>query len=112
MVEEKPVEAQIIQNLHMSQKDEEEDQQTHNQLIKYHLFKKNQENPKHDTDWDHSKSRAHWDKKNKTYVVDQLYKINWKWPRQPNGTIQKVNLPELRIHMDMIGVNSLLQLII
>ena len=32
MVEKKPVEAQRIQNLNMSQKDEEEDQQTHNQL--------------------------------------------------------------------------------
>ena len=35
MVEKKLVEAQ-----NMSQKDEEEDQQTHNQLIKYHLLKK------------------------------------------------------------------------
>ena len=82
MVEKKLVEAQ-----NMSQKDEEEDQQTHNQLIKYHLLKNNHQtgNPKHDTDWDQSKSKAHWNKKNKGYVVDQLYKRNWKWPRHPNG---------------------------
>ena len=92
------MEAQITQNLNMSQKDEEEDQQTHNQLIKYHLFQKRitkQENPKHDTDWDHSKSKAHWNKKNKGYVVDQLYKISWKWPRHPHEKY-------LRILMDMI----------
>ena len=28
-------------------------------------------NPEHDTEWDHSKSKAHWDKQNKGYVVDQ-----------------------------------------
>ena len=103
------MEAQIAQNLHMSQKDEEEDQQTKKQLIKSQMLEKTtakQENPKHDTDWDHSKPRAHWNKKNQTYVVDQLYKRNWKWPRLPNGKIEKVNLPELkRILMDMIGVN-------
>ena len=73
----------------MNQKDEEEDPQTHNQLIKHHLLRittAKQENPKRDTDWDHSTSRAHFNKKNKTYVVDQLYKRNWKWPGHPNET--------------------------
>ena len=63
-----------------------------------------QENHKHDTDWDHSESKAHWNKKNKTYVVDQLYKINWKWPRQPNGKFERVISPEFKIIlMDTIG---------
>ena len=35
-------------------------------------IKEKQEHPKHDADWDHSKSKAHWDKKPKQYVVDQL----------------------------------------
>ena len=58
-----------------------------------------QEHPKHDTDWDHSKSKANWNKKPEQYVVDQLYKRNWKWPRHPNRT----NLTRHKgILMDMI----------
>ena len=67
-----------------------------------------QESPKHDTDWDHSKSKAHWNKKNKGYVADQLYQRNCKWPRHPNGKIQKLRLPDSkRTLMDTIPINLL-----
>ena len=86
--EKKHLEVKIILNLHTSLKENKVDHQIHNQLLiqAHHLLKQNtkQENPKHDTEWDNSKSKAHWNKKPKTYVTDQLYKRGWKWPRLPN----------------------------
>ena len=49
MVEKKQLEAQITQNRHMSQKDEKEDHQILNQLIKYHMSKKKQLPPNRKT---------------------------------------------------------------
>ena len=117
----------------MSQKDEEEDQQTHNQLIKYHLLTRKLNNPnKKHTNMTPIGTIANQKpagtrktrhmlqnlarKENKTVILeqeictDQLYKRGWKWPRLPNGTVEGVNLPELRrILIDMTGINYFLK---
>ena len=50
-------------------------------------------NPKHDTEKDMSRSRTHWRKANRGYLVDQLSKHGWKWPKTSDGKNEKLLKP-------------------
>ena len=67
------------------------------EILKDHLLLKkdnpNKENPKpnldHDTEKDDNITRTHWRKAKRIYLVDQLFKHGWRWPKPPVGKIQK-----------------------
>ena len=42
-------------------------------------------NPVHDTEKDMSRSGTHWRKAYRGYLVDQLSKYGWKWPKTAEG---------------------------
>ena len=54
---------------------------------------KNKENPKptpkpnpdHDAEKDDNRTRTHWRKTKRGYLVDQLSKHGWRWPKTPDG---------------------------
>ena len=62
-------------------------------------------NPDHDTEKDMSRSRTHWRKAHRGYLVDQLSKHGWKWPKTPDGKNAKLLKPELaQIMIDILGI--------
>ena len=52
-------------------------------------------NPDHDTEKDMNRTRTHWRKANRQYLVDQLSKHGWRWPKTPDGKNTKPLKPEL-----------------
>ena len=42
-------------------------------------------NPTHDTEKDENRTRTHWRKTTRGYLVDQLAKHGWRWPRTQSG---------------------------
>ena len=44
-------------------------------------------NPTHDTEKNENRTRTHWRKATRQYLVDQLSKHGWKWPKTPYGKI-------------------------
>ena len=46
-------------------------------------------NPDHDTEKDTRRSRTHWRKAYRGYLVDQLSKHGWKWPKTAEGKKRK-----------------------
>ena len=69
----------VILNLHTSLKENQVDHQLH----KDHLLLK-KDNPKHDTEKDENRTRTHWRKATREYLVDQLAKYGWRWPKTPD----------------------------
>ena len=62
-------------------------------------------NPVHDTEKDMSRSRTHWRKAYRGYLVDQLSKHGWKWPKTAEGKNTKLLKPELaQIMIDLLGI--------
>ena len=54
--------------------------------------------PDHDTEKDENRTKTHWRKATKGYLVDQLSKRGWKWPKTPDGKMKnfhKNNWPNL-----------------
>ena len=52
-----------------------------------------------------SRSRTHWRKAHRGYLVDQLSKHGWKWPKTPDGKNAKLLKPELaQIMIDILGI--------
>ena len=60
---------------------------------------KNKENPRptpnptpkktdHDTEKDMNRTRTHWRKTSRQYLIDQLSKHGWKLPKTPDGKMQ------------------------
>ena len=41
--------------------------------------------PTHGTEKDENRTRTHWRKATRIYLVDQLAKQGWKWPKTPEG---------------------------
>ena len=41
--------------------------------------------PPHDTEKDMNRTRTHWRKATRQYLVDQLPKHGWRWPKTPEG---------------------------
>ena len=61
--------------------------------------------PTHDTEKDMSRSRTHWRQATRGYLVDQLSKHGWKWPKTPDGKNAKLLKPELaQIMIDILGI--------
>ena len=46
-------------------------------------------NPKHDTEKDMNRTRTHWRKASRQYLVDQLSKHGWKLLKTRDGKLQK-----------------------
>ena len=62
-------------------------------------------NPVHDTEKDMSRSRTHWRKAYRGYLVDQLSKHGWKWPKSPDGKNAKLLKPALyKIMIELLGI--------
>ena len=49
------------------------------------------DNPLHDTEKDMNRTRTHWRKAPRQYLVDQLAKHGWRWPKTPDGKIQNLH---------------------
>ena len=61
--------------------------------------------PTHDTEKDMSRSRTHWRQANRGYLVDQLSKHGWKWPKTPDGKNAKLLKPALyKIMIELLGI--------
>ena len=45
--------------------------------------------PDHDTEKDMNRTRTHWRQATRGYLVDQLSKHGWKWPKTPDGKKRK-----------------------
>jgi len=61
--------------------------------------------PDHDTEKDMNRTRTHWRKANRQYLVDQLSKHGWRWPKTPDGKNAKLLKPELaQIMIDILGI--------
>ena len=66
---------------------------------------KKKKTPDHDTEKDMSRSRTHWRKANRGYLVDQLSKHGWKWPKTPDGKNAKLLKPALyKIMIELLGI--------
>ena len=62
-------------------------------------------NPKHDTEKDMNRTKTHWRKASRQYLVDQLSKHGWRWPKTPDGKNAKLLKPELaQIMIDILGI--------
>ena len=44
--------------------------------------------PDHDTEKEMNRSRTHWRKAHRGYLVDQLSKHGWRWPKTAEGKTQ------------------------
>ena len=63
------------------------------------------EPPKHDTELDESRSKSHWKSQTRGYLVDQLSKRGWKWPKDSAGKNVKLIKKDLtKIMTDMLGL--------
>ena len=52
-----------------------------------------------------SRSRTHWRNAHRGYLVDQLSKHGWKWPKTADGKNTKILKPELaQIVIDLLGI--------
>ena len=51
---------------------------------------KTKQQTKHDTELDESRSKSHWKSQNIGYLVDQLSKRGWKWPKDSEGKNVKI----------------------
>ena len=52
-----------------------------------------------------NRTRTHWRKAHRGYLVDQLSKHGWRWPKTPEGTNAKLLKPELaQIMIDLLGI--------
>ena len=52
-----------------------------------------------------NRTRTHWRQANRGYLVDQLSKHGWKWPKTPDGKNAKLLKPELaQIMIDILGI--------
>ena len=49
---------------------------------------KTKPNPKHDTDKDDNRTRTHWRKAKRGYIMYKLSKHGWKWPKTSDGKMQ------------------------
>ena len=66
---------------------------------------KKKKNPDHDTEKDMNRTRTHWRKAHRGYLVYQLSKHGWKWPKTPEGKNTKIWKPELaQIMIDILGI--------
>ena len=76
--------------------------------IKHSLLKKTpqkKDNPLHDTEKDMNRTRTHWRKAPRQYLVDQLAKHGWRWPRTSDGTNAKLTQQEFgQIMVDLLGI--------
>ena len=58
-----------------------------------------------------NRTRSHWRKATKGYLVDQLSKHGWKWSKTPVEKKVKLLKPELaQIMIDLLGIYLLNQL--
>ena len=69
---------------------------TTNTKVKQETFTKNPTRTTHGTQKDETKSRSHWEKQKKAYLVDQLYHRKWEYPRTRTGKPAKLTLAQLR----------------
>ena len=53
-------------------------------------IEKKTENPTHDTEKDENRTRTHWRKATRGYLVYHLAKHEWKWPKTPEGKNAKL----------------------
>ena len=61
--------------------------------------------PTHDTEKDENRTRTHWRKAPRQYLVDQLAKRAWRWPTTPEGKNAKPTQKELaHIMIDLLGI--------
>ena len=52
-----------------------------------------------------NRTKTHWRKASRQYLVDQLPKHGWKWPKTPDGKNAKLLKPELaQIMIDILGI--------
>ena len=73
------------------------------EIIKDHPIKK--DNPKHDTEKDDNRTRTHWRKAKRLYLVGQLAKHGWRWPKTRDGRNAKLAQKELaQIMIDLLGL--------
>ena len=58
-----------------------------------------------DTEKDENRTRTHWRKAKRVYLVDQLAKHGWRWPRTQSGRNAKLTQKELgQIMIDLLGI--------
>ena len=61
--------------------------------------------PDHDTEKDMNRTRTHWRQANRGYLVDQLSKHGWKWPKSSDGKNAKLLKPALyKIMIELLGI--------
>ena len=65
----------------------------------------NKEKPDHDTEKDENRTRTHWRKAKRLYLVDQLAKHCWRLPKTPDEKSTKLTHTELtQILTDLLGI--------
>ena len=51
-----------------------------------------------------NRTKTYWRQVNRQYLVDQLSKHGWRWPKTPEGKNTKLLKPELaQIMIDILG---------
>ena len=61
--------------------------------------------PDHDTEKDMNRTRTHWRQATRGYLVDQLSKHGWKWPKSSDGKNAKLLKPALyKIMIELLGI--------
>ena len=58
--------------------------------IRRTIEKPKQANPLQDTEMDENRTRTHWRKARRGYLVDQWAKHGWRWPKTQSGQNAKV----------------------
>ena len=52
-----------------------------------------------------NRTKTYWRQVNRQYLVDQLSKHGWRWPKTPEGKNAKPLKPELaQIMIDILGI--------
>ena len=88
--------------------------QVGHEIIKDHLLFQHNNNknettkptrPDHDTEQDENRTKTHWRKATKGYLVDQSSEHGWKLQKTQNGKMQKFHKKELaQIMIDLLGL--------
>ena len=59
----------------------------------------------HDTEKDENRTRIHWRKATKIYLIDQFAKHGWEWPTTQSGQTAKLTQKGLgQIMIDLLGI--------
>ena len=83
----------MTQKQHMNPKDQGEDHRILEEKLK-------NQNPLHDTEKDENRTRTHWRRATKGYLVYKLAEHGWKYPKTQSGQNAKLTQKRIGTHLD------------